>query len=344
MSLEKALNVLKAKYGPETVMRASEAKGLTLHRFSTGSVALDYALRGGLPVGRIINYVGESSSGKSTMALKAAGCYLRKYPDAYVVYLDMEHSYHRGWSKRVGADPKRVIAFSPASGEECAQAAVDALAVGDNCVVIIDSVAAMVTAAEIEGDMDKNAMGKHPAMIGKMVKKITAAMKRRLDSDKPRPTVFCLNQKREKIGVMWGNPEHFPGGHGLKHGASVTVRFHRKEWITVGDDETKENVGMVIGFKTIKDKVGGLPESVGTFTLMLKDHEGRKGGAVDNVEALIRYGLAYKIITANGRTYVLGKKKLAVGKDGLDRRLRGDKAARIEIRKALAALSQKSVR
>lgn len=361
MSLQTAIQKLSKKYGPASIIRASDAKGLRVQKFSSGSVALDFALNGGLPVGRIISYVGEFSSCKTTLALKAAAAYLRLFPEAYVVFVDVEGTFDPVWAERLGVDISRLVVVAPDSGEQAADAAIDAVSSEDNCFVIVDSLAAMTVTSEIEESMDKQSVGLHPRMINKMMRKIGAAMKRRLDSDKARPTVLLLNQRRDKIGVMWGSPESYPGGHQKEHSASVIVRLQRKEWIVqakptqegeapkkkkdedkkVRADEFSENVGMIVGYKILKNKVGGLPQAVGTIRLLLKDYEGIKGGTIDNTEALVRYGIAYKIIGAQGNTYTFGKEKLAVGREALSKRLRNDTKVRGEIRKALMQMARK---
>jgi recombination protein RecA len=236
-------NLNKSK-GAGTVM-LMEGNVPTVETFPTGSLKLDEILGGGLPVGRIVELYGPESSGKTTLALMAVASAQKMGKTC--LYVDVEQSLDPSWARKLGVDfnSNNLIFSQPASGEDAGDIITKCIDSGLVELVVLDSVAAMTPQAELDGEMGDQGMGLQARLMSKVIRKITAAANRN------KCTVIMINQLREKIGVMFGNPETTPGGRALKFYASIRIEVRRKESIKDGPNV----IGHKMKVKTVKNKV-----------------------------------------------------------------------------------------
>jgi len=313
MSMDEIINVLNKKYGVNTIIRASDAKGVEIKFISTGAFALDFGLGGGLPENRIIEIRGPFSSFKSTISLYAAKNFLRKYPEGIVIYLDLEKSFDRKYARRIGVDLKRVYIVNNDTGEQAVNVLDDLMQTKKDTLAILDSVAALIPAAEIVADFEQQHMGLQARLVNKLMRVATARLKRDMyDDDAPSMTLICLNQLRMKIGVMFGNPETTPGGEGKNFFYSTIVRLSSTPSNVISKEETRNGVkhdvkyGQTVTFKISKNKCGGPQYEEGEFIYWYKDYEGNLANSFNNLEALFHYGAFYDVIELDssvGYTY-----------------------------------------
>jgi recombination protein RecA len=247
MALTDVLSKLNKTYGKNAVARIKDIEDLEVERFSSGSLALDIALGGGLPVGRIIEIYGPESSGKTTLTLHALAEVQRAGYNA--AFIDAEHALDPSYASALGVDVDELILSQPDNGEQALETA-DALAkTGEVRIIIIDSVAALIPQSELSGEMGDQAVGKQAKLMAQAMRKLVPSAK------KNNCTIIFINQIRMKIGVMFGSPETQPGGQALKFAASVRIDIRRGESV-----KDKNNSEIIIGNKTkikvIKNKVG----------------------------------------------------------------------------------------
>jgi recombination protein RecA len=297
--------MLTKKYGADFITTGSDTNRLAIERFSTGSFDLDMALNGGFPVGRITEIVGAKSAGKSTLCLIASRHYLERFPDSYVVYLDMERTFDPKWASTLGVDCSRVTHLSPRFGEEAVDMIADIVKEAEGGpLVIIDSIAAITPVFIAEEDSEKATPGRHPMLIGRLISKILPHMGAK---EAPQTTVLMVNQIREKIGVMYGNPQTSPGGRAREHASSVQLTLRRKSLIDNG--ETKDNkkvVGIEVAAKVTKNKCGGEEQAQCVYTLYVDDYKDYTKGTIDNLPAIVKHGLRKAVFEIEGRTYSFG--------------------------------------
>ncbi|MBQ2387613.1 MAG: recombinase RecA, partial [Clostridia bacterium] len=221
-ALTTALSQIEKKYGKGSVMKLGENSALNVEAISTGSIALDMALGvGGVPRGRIIEIYGPESSGKTTIALHVVAEAQKLGGDA--AYIDVEHALDPVYARNLGVDIDSLLVSQPDAGEQALDIAEQLVRSGAIDVVVIDSVAALVTRAEIEGDMGDSHVGVQARLMSQALRKMTAAI------SKSNCVVIFINQLREKVGVMYGNPEVTPGGRALKFYSSVRIDIRRSE-------------------------------------------------------------------------------------------------------------------
>lgn len=304
MSIEEAIESLNKKYGLNTVIMASDAKTL-LRTISTGSYALDFALGGGLPETRLIEINGPFSSFKSTISLRTARSFQKKYPGdkGLVIYIDLEKTFDAKYAASLGVNLARVLLVNPDSGEQAVNLMDDLMQLPIAIFIIVDSVAALVPTAEIVSDFEQQHMGLQARLVNKMMRIATARIKRDLyNEDSPTCTIVFLNQLRKTM-IAYGNPETTPGGEGKNFAYSTIIRLSSTKSNHIEKEETRNGVkhkvkyGQVVTFKVSKNKCGGPQHEEGEFTYFYKDCDEGKARTFNNVDALFHYGAFNDVIT-----------------------------------------------
>ena len=281
-TLDLALSAINKQYGDGTLMRMGDATKMQVSTVSTGSVAIDLALGvGGLPRGRIVEIFGPESSGKTTLCLSIIAEIQRQGGNA--VFVDVEHALDPRYSKVVGVDLDNLLVSQPESGEDALNIVETLIRSGAVDVVVIDSVAALVSKQELDGQMGDSTVGVQARMMSQAMRRLTAAISR------TNCVVIFTNQIREKIGVMFGSPETTPGGRALKFFSSVRIDIRR-----IG--QIKEPSGKVIGNRTkvkvVKNKVAP-PFTECEFDIMYTEGISRSGSVLD-------LGIEHKILEKKG--------------------------------------------
>ncbi len=281
-TLDLALSAINKQYGDGTLMRMGDATKMQVSSVSTGSVAIDLALGvGGLPRGRIVEIFGPESSGKTTLCLSIIAEIQRQGGNA--VFIDVEHALDPRYSKVVGVDLDNLLVSQPESGEDALNIAETLIRSGAVDVIVIDSVAALVSKQELDGQMGDSTMGVQARMMSQAMRRLTAAISR------TNCIVIFTNQIREKIGVMFGSPETTPGGRALKFFSSIRIDIRR-----IG--QIKEPSGKVIGNRTkvkvVKNKVAP-PFTECEFDIMYTEGISRTGSILD-------LGIEHKILEKKG--------------------------------------------
>ncbi|MSP77999.1 MAG: recombinase RecA [Dehalococcoidia bacterium] len=295
-ALDLALAQVERQFGKGTVMRLGEADHLEVESISTGSLSLDIALGvGGVPRGRIIEIYGAESSGKSTLALQVVAQAQREGGTA--AYLDVEHALDPAYAKKLGVDIDELLISQPDTAEQTLEVADYLVRSGAVDVVVIDSVAALVPKAELEGEMGDVHMGLQARLMSQALRKLTGSIAR------SRTVVIFINQLREKIGVMFGNPETTSGGRALKFYASVRIDLRRTETIKQGNDA----VGARVKARVVKNKVAA-PFRVAEFDIMF-------GHGISKSGDLLDLGTNFGILKKNGAFYSFGEVRLGQGRE-----------------------------
>ena len=298
-ALEMALSQIEKQFGKGSIMRLGEsAKNNAVESISTGSLALDIALGiGGIPKGRITEIYGAESSGKTTIAAQIAA--QAQKMGGIAAYVDVEHAVDPVYFKNLGVDTDNLLISQPSTGEEALEV-VDAL-VRSNAVacVVLDSVAALVPKAEIEGEMGDSHMGLQARLMSQALRKITGSL------NKTGTAAIFINQLREKIGVMFGNPETQPGGRALKYYSSVRLDTRRIETLKVGND----NVGIRVRVKVVKNKVAP-PFKQAEFDILF-------GSGVSRSGSLIDIGAELGVISKAGAFYSYKGDRLGQGRENV---------------------------
>ncbi len=298
----KALQLAMAKidkdFGKGAIMRLGEDKVDDIAVIPTGSVGLNMALGvGGYPRGRVIEIYGPESSGKTTLAIHAIAEVQKQGGIAAIV--DAEHAFDRFYAERLGVDIANLLIAQPDCGEQALDIADELIRSSAVDLVVIDSVAALTPKAEIEGDMGDNRVGLQARLMSQALRKLTATI------SKTQTTCIFINQLREKIGIMFGNPETTTGGNALKFYASVRLDIRKIGQIKEGD----EVIGNQVRVKVIKNKVAP-PFKKAEFDLMFNEGISRVGELVD-------MGVEQNIIQKSGSWYSYDGNRLAQGRDAV---------------------------
>ncbi len=301
--LDKALGDIVKRYGEGSIMRMGEAHQLVVEAIPTGSLSLDIALGvGGLPRGRITEIYGPESSGKTTLCLHIVAEVQRLGGQA--AYIDMEHALDPVYAARLGVDVDNLLISQPDMGEQALEITETLVRSGAVDLVVIDSVAALVPRAEIEGDMGDASMGMQARLMSQALRKLSGAI------NQTKTAVIFTNQLRQKIGVMFGNPETTTGGMALKFYASVRLDVRRIQSIKVG----AEIIGSRVRVKVVKNKVAP-PFRTAEFDIMYNEGISKVGDIIDLATQL-------ELITKRGAFFSYGDVRLGQGRENAKEFLR----------------------
>ena len=317
-ALDGALKQIEKKYGAGAVMRLGQTKALNVDAIPTGSMTLDMALGiGGVPRGRIVEIYGPESSGKTTVALSIIA--QAQKMDGEVAFIDVEHALDPVYAKALGVNIDNLLVSQPDSGEQALEIAEALIRSGAIDVIVLDSIAAMTTRAEIDGEMGDLHVGQLARLMSQAMRKLTAAI------SKSNCVAIFINQVREKIGVMYGNPETTPGGRALKFYASVRIEVRKGEVIKSGN----EIIGADTKCKVVKNKVAP-PFKECHFDMMYGQGISRTGEVLDLAVEL-------DIIKKGGSWFSYKDQKLGQGRDNVKELLKNDEALMKEIEEQILA-------
>ena len=311
-SLKLTIDKLEKSYGKGVVMRMDDENIVKVDTISTGSLGLDIALGvGGFPKGRVIEIYGPESSGKTTLAMHCIA--EAQKLGGICAFVDAEHAFDKFYAEKVGIDTNELLISQPDDGEQALEIADNLIRSGAIDVIVIDSVAALVPRAELEGDMGDSKMGLHARLMSQALRKLTGTI------SKTGCICIFINQLREKIGVMFGNPETTTGGNALKFYASVRLDIRRTGSIKDGVDI----VGNRVKVKVAKNKVAP-PFRVVEFDIMYGQGISKAGEVVD-------LGVENNVIQKSGSWFSYGETKLGQGRDSVKQLLIDNPEMREEI-------------
>ncbi|HHV95504.1 MAG TPA: recombinase RecA [Clostridiaceae bacterium] len=315
-ALEMALNQIEKQFGKGAVMKLGESAALNVEVIPTGSLALDIALGvGGVPRGRIVEIYGPESSGKTTVALHIIAEAQKNGGEA--AFIDAEHALDPVYAKNLGVDIENLIVSQPDTGEQALEIAEALVRSGAIDVIVIDSVAALVPKAEIDGEMGDAHVGLQARLMSQALRKLAGVI------SKSRTTAIFINQLREKVGVMFGNPETTPGGRALKFYASVRLEVRKVETLKQGN----EIIGSKTRVKVVKNKVAP-PFKEAEFDIIYGEGISREGNILDVAVNL-------DIVNKSGSWYSYNDQRIGQGRENAKQFLKENKDIADEIERKI---------
>jgi len=301
-----AIEQIKNRFGDGSIMKFGEARTMEIEFVPTGCLSLDIALGvGGVPRGRIVEVFGPEASGKTTLAQHIVAEVQRQ--GGIAAFIDAEHALDPEYAKRIGVNVDDLLISQPDTGEQALEIVETLVRSNGVDVIVIDSVAALVPKAEIEGEMGDQHIGLQARLMSQALRKLAGIV------SKTRTVVIFINQIRMKIGVFFGNPETTPGGNALKFYSSVRIEVRRSAQIKQAD----KIIGNRVKCKVVKNKVAA-PFRTTEFDIMYNEGISRAGDMIDT-------GVQYGVIAKSGNSYSYGEEKLGVGRETVRKYLRENK-------------------
>ena len=317
-ALQAAMAKIEKDFGRGSVMRMGDEQVEDVEVIPTGSLALDAALGvGGYPKGRIIEIYGPESSGKTTLAIHAIAQAQKE--GGIAAFIDAEHAFDRFYAKKLGVDVDELLIAQPDNGEQALEIADQLIRSSAIDILVIDSVAALTPKAEIEGDMGDNKVGLQARLMSQALRKLTSTI------SKTNTTCIFINQLREKIGVMFGNPETTTGGNALKFYASVRLDIRRVTTLKDGDTP----IGNQVRVKIVKNKVAP-PFRKAEFEITF-------GEGISHVGEIVDLGVELGIIKKSGSWFSYGETRLGQGRDAVKRVIKDNPELTAELEEKIAA-------
>ena len=311
-AIETAMAQIEKLYGKGSIMRCGDEQAANVEAISTGSLALDLALGiGGLPKGRIVEIYGPESSGKTTLALHVLA--QAQKAGGEVAFIDAEHALDIGYARALGVNVEDMLVSQPDTGEQALEITEALVRSGAIDVIVVDSVAALVPRAEIEGEMGDSFVGLHARLMSQALRKLTSSI------SKTKTVCIFINQLRDKIGVVYGNPETTTGGNALKFYASVRIDIRRMSVIKDGEDQ----LGTRTKVKVVKNKVAP-PFKRAEFDIMF-------GEGISKIGEIVDLGVDYGVVKKAGSWFSYGDRKIGQGRDAVKELLKNDEELRNEI-------------
>ena len=311
-ALELAIDQIDKHFGKGTLMKLGDAQDVKVDTISTGSPSLDSALGiGGIPKGRVTEIYGAESSGKSTLTYHVMASAQRN--EGTAAYIDAEHALDPGYAAKCGVDVESLLVSQPDTAEQALEISEYLVKSSAVDVVVIDSVAAMVPKAELEGDMGDSHIGLQARLMSQALRKLTASI------SKSNTAVIFINQIREKVGVFWGSPETTPGGKALKFYSSVRIDLRKIESLKQGTDI----IGNRVRARVVKNKVAA-PFKTAEFDIMFNEGISREGDLLD-------LSVTHQIVKKSGAFYSFGEVQIGRGRENAKTFLKSNPVLREEI-------------
>ena len=312
-ALATALAQIEKQFGKGAIMKLGDNTAMQVDAISTGSLGLDLALGvGGVPRGRIIEVYGPESSGKTTLALHVLAEAQKKGGE--VAFIDVEHALDPTYAEALGVDINSLLVSQPDTGEQAMEICEALVRSGAIDAIVVDSVAAMVPRAEIEGEMGDSHVGLQARLMSQAMRKLTSVI------GKTNTVCVFINQLREKVGIVYGNPEVTTGGRALKYYSSVRIDIRRVEGLK---DSSGQFIGNHTRAKVVKNKVAP-PFKKAEFDIMF-------GEGISKIGEIIDLGVDYGIIKKSGSWFSYGDRKIGQGRDSVKELLKNDEALRNEV-------------
>ena len=327
-AVKNALDQIEKKYGQGAIMTMGADSKVNIERTPSGAISLDMALGGGIPKGRIIEVYGPESSGKTTLALHMIAEVQKGNGQA--AFIDAEHALDPEYAKAIGVDMEHLLVSQPDNGEQALEITETLVRSNAVDIIVIDSVAALVPKAEIDGEMGDAHMGLQARLMSQALRKLAGIV------SKSNVTVVFINQLRMKIGVMFGNPETTTGGNALKFYASIRIDVRKIANIEIGSGETKELLGSRVRVKIVKNKVAP-PFRIAEFDIMY-------GTGISYEGDLLDIAAKFEVVKKAGAFYSYGDIKMGQGRENSKQFLIDNSKIVESIKKDLKKLKEKKIK
>lgn len=314
-ALETAVSQIEKQFGSGSIMKLGDQHSIDVETVPTGSLSLDIALGGGIPKGRVVEIYGPEASGKTTLALHAIA--EAQKAGGTVAFVDAEHALDPEYSRKIGVDLESMLISQPDTGEQALEITETLVRSSAVDMVVVDSVAALVPKAEIEGEMGDSHVGLQARLMSQALRKLTGTV------SKSKTTVIFINQLRMKIGVMFGNPETTSGGQALKYYSSVRVEVRRTQAIKQGE----ETLGNHVKAKVVKNKVAA-PFKVAEFDIMYNEGISSSGDILD-------LAVKHDLVRKSGAWYEYEGEKIGQGREAAKQYLKDNPKVAKKLDKAI---------